>query len=278
VPLTIIRTAQVERNVLVMNSSSPNPVFPREFAPGAFWFSTCLDILVNGKPLHNHNSCFLLIGTTATVLIDTAVPFGWRQLRAQFSSALGGRPLDYIFPTHPEAPHMGNIGPLLQDYPKARLVGDLRNYELYFPDFQDRFQPMAAGDSLDLGGRHLMAVPAAVRDLPNTLWAYEPEHRILFVGDGYPYTHDHEAHQCAMTSAELPDLPRPEDTGVVIESALYWVRHVPAERTIAGLEALLARYPADIVCPSHGGVIVNAAEVTEVFKAGLRRANGLVRA
>ena len=63
-----------------------------------------------------------LLGTAATVLIDTAVPFGWRQLRAQFARVLGGRPLDYIFPTHPEAPHMGNIGPLLQDYPEARLM------------------------------------------------------------------------------------------------------------------------------------------------------------
>lgn len=254
------------------------PTFPREFVPGGFWFSSCLDIIVNGRRLHNHNSCFLLVGSKATVLIDTAVPFGWPKLRAQFAQALGGRPLDYIFPTHPEAPHMGNTGPLLQDYPNARLIGDLRNYELYFLDCRDRFQPMAAGDSLDLGGRHLTMVPAAVHDLPNTLWGYEPEHRILFVGDGYPYTHDHEAHQCAMTTAELPDLPKPEDTGVVIESALYWTRHVPAERTIAVLDALLARFPVEIVCPSHGGVIVNAAEVTEIFKAGLRRANGLVRA
>ena len=48
--------------------------------------------------------------------------------------------------------------------------------------------------------------------------------------------------------------------------------------SILGLTDLLARFPPDIICPSHGGVIVNAAEVTEVFKAGLRRANGLVRA
>jgi flavorubredoxin len=259
-------------------SAAQSPTLPREFLPGAFWFSTCLDILVNGRKLHNHNSCYLLIGDRATALVDTAVPFGWKTLRTQISQALGGRALDYVFATHPEAPHMGNTGPLLHDYPHARVVGDLRNYELYLPEFMDRFQPMCAGDSLDLGGRHLQMVPAAVHDLPNSLWGYEPEHRILFVSDGYPYTHDHEAHQCAMTSRELPMLPRPEDTGVVIESALFWTRYVPAEFTIRDLDALLARHPADIIAPAHGGVILDAREVTEVFKAGLRRANGLVRA
>ena len=250
-------------------------IFPREIAPGAFWFSACLDITVNGARLHNHNSCYLLIGDRMTALIDTCPPFGWTQLRPQLAEALDGRPIDYIFPTHPESPHMGNIGPLLEDHPSARLVGDLRNYELYYPDAVDRFQPMAAGDSLELGGRTLVFVPAAIHDLPNTLWAYEPEHRILFVSDGYPYTHEHVAGQCAMTSEELPASPRPEDTGVVIEGALGWTRHVDAELTIADLEALLARFPARIIAPTHGGVITNALEITEIFKSGLRRVNGV---
>ena len=251
------------------------PTFPREFAPSAFWFSACLNITVNGALLHNHNSCYLLVGTHATVLIDTCPPFGWSEFRLQLAKALNGRALDYIFPTHPEAPHMGNTGPLLAQYPMARLIGDLRNYELYFPDAQHRFQPMRAGEVLDLGDRSLVMVPAVVHDLPNTLWGYEPQHRIVFVSDGYPYTHEHLAGQCAMTSDELPVSPRPEDTGVVIESALGWTRHVDAELTIAALDALLARYPAQIIAPAHGGVITNASKITEIFKSGLRRVNGV---
>jgi flavorubredoxin len=249
------------------------PRFPRCFAPGAFWFSGCLDITVNGVALHNHNSCFLLVGSNATALVDTIPPFGWPVFRQQLAQALDGRALDFIFPTHPEMPHMGNVEPLMRDHPKARLVGDLRNYELYHPELVDRMQPMKAGNSLDLGDMTLLLVPAAVHDLPNTLWAYVPERRILFVSDGYPYTHEHLAHECAMTSEELSDLPTPDDTRVVIEGALNWTRHVDAETTIGDLDALLAAYPPAIIAPAHGGVITNPREVTETFKTGLRRAN-----
>ena len=249
------------------------PVFPREFAPGAFWFSGCLRITVNGKELHNHNSCFLLMGDKRSVLIDTAPPFAWDYVWPQLLEALGGRQLDYIFPTHPEAPHMGNLGRLLRAFPDAKVIGDTRNYELYVPEAAHRLQPMAPGEKIDLGGSTFVVVPAVVHDLVNTLWAYEEERKILFVSDGYPYTHDHREGECAMTSNELAQLPRVEDTRVVIEGALGWTRYVDAQITIDRLRALLAEYPADIIAPTHGGVIMNARELTAVFETGLRQAN-----
>jgi flavorubredoxin len=256
-----------------MGAPKAPPVFPREFAPGAFWFSGCLRITVNGKELHNHNSCFLLMGDQGSVLIDTAPPFAWDYFWPQLLEALGGRQLDYIFPTHPEAPHMGNLGRLLRAFPAAKVIGDTRNYELYAPEAAHRLQPMGPGEKIDLGGSTFVVVPAVVHDLVNTLWAYEEERKILFVRDGYPYTHDHREGECAMTSNELAQLPRVEDTRVVIEGALGWTRYVDAQITINNLRALLAEYPADIIAPTHGGVIMNARELTDVFETGLRQAN-----
>jgi flavorubredoxin len=117
-------------------------------------------------------------------------------------------------------------------------------------------------------------VPAVVHDLPNSLWAFDTLHKILFVSDGYPYTHEHEAHQCAMTSEELAAPPMPEDTAPVIEGALGWTRHVDAELIIRDIDDLLELYPPNIIAPAHGGVVTNPAQITEVFKAGLRRISG----
>jgi flavorubredoxin len=259
----MLQTVQVKRaNV---------PTLPREIAPGTFWFSCCLEVPEPNRILHNHNSTYLLIGSKATVLIDTGMPYGWSQLRAAFAEVLAGRSLDFVFPTHPEAPHMGNIGPLMEVYPRLRLVGDLRNYHLYYPHAQHRFQTMHPGEALDLGGRCLMAVPAVIHDLPNSLWGYEPDQRILFVSDAYPYTHEHEAGQCGLTSEELPEAIRPEDTSVVISRALGWVRHVDADIIMSKLNALLDRYPVDIIGPAHGGVVTNPKEITKIFEQGLRR-------
>ena len=263
-----------------MNSAPPRrparhgPHLPREIADGVFWFSTCLHVRSEGSLLHNHNSCFLVIGAERTVLIDTGMPYGWAALKGELELALGGRGLDYIFPTHPELPHMGNIGPLVDAYPHVTIVGDLRNYHLYYPDMEQRCRTMRAGEALDLGGRRLVLTPAVIHDLPNSLWAYEPEQKILFVSDAYPFTHEHEPHQCGILAEELPARPQPEDCIVVIERALSWTRFVDAEPVIRGLHAFLARYPVSIIAPAHGGVIIDPSGFAGVFENGLRSVRG----
>jgi flavorubredoxin len=259
---------------MMTDRNTPSP-FPRRIAPDTYWFSTCLPFTANGREVHNHNSCFLICGNDATLLVDTGLPFSWDELKEQLLTVLDGRPLDYVFATHPEAPHMGNTGPLLELFPRAKLIGDLRNYHFYFPTMTHRFAPKQVGDVIDLGGRQLTMVPAVVHDLHNTLWGYDTPHRILFVSDGYPYTHEHEAGQCSLTSQELPATPAAEDTGPVIEGALGWTRYVDAELVIRDIEDLLDRYPPAIIAPAHGGVVTNPIELTEVFKAGLRRINAL---
>jgi flavorubredoxin len=246
--------------------------FPREIAPGLFWFGCCLEVSEGSKILHNHNSCFLMVGSKATVLIDTAMPFGWRTLKRELAEALRGRPLDYVFPTHPEGPHMGNIGPLVETYPELRIVGDLRNYHLYYPRDEHRFVTKRAGDVLDLGDRQLQFVRAIVHDLPNTLWGYNPDQGVLFVSDAYPYTHDHEADQCIMTSEELPAEIRPEDTSIVIGRALNWARHLDGTHIMRELRAFLDSHKVNLIAPAHGGVITNPREITRIFELGLERA------
>lgn len=248
------------------------PRFPREIAPRTFWFGCCLEVSEGTKILHNHNSCFLMIGDKATVLIDTAMPFGWKTLRGELAQALGGRQLDYVFPSHPEGPHMGNIGPLLETYPGLQIIGDLRNYHLYYPHAVHRFCDVRAGDALDLGGRVLEFIPAFIHDLPNTLWGYDPGEGILFVSDAYPYTHDHEVDQCSMTSEELPDEIRPEDTSIVIGRALNWAKYVDATGMLKELRRFLDTHEVNLIAPAHGGVITNPEEITRVFEAGLQRA------
>jgi hypothetical protein len=72
-------------------NSATVPRFPREIAPRTFWFGCCLEVSEGTRILHNHNSCYLMVGDKATVLIDTAMPFGWKTLRGELASALGDR-------------------------------------------------------------------------------------------------------------------------------------------------------------------------------------------
>ena len=256
-----IRTSPLEKH----------PTLPREIAPNTFWFGCCLEVHQPNKTVHNHNASYLLIGSHSTVLIDTGMPYGWLKLKDELLAVLNGRSLDYIFPTHPEAPHMGNIGPLMEVYPEMKIVGDLRNYHLYYPGWEHKFITMRPGDSLDLGGRRLKAMEAIIHDIPNSLWGYEPDQQILFVSDAFPYTHDHEVGECGLTSEELPYTVKPEDTSTVIGFALSWARHVDADKVMAPLRKLLKENPVRFIAPAHGGVITNPEELTDVFEQGLRK-------
>jgi flavorubredoxin len=246
------------------------PAFPREISDGVFWFAACNESRTPRGTMHTHNSCYLVVGRTASVLIDNTLPHGWSELKRHLASILGDRSLNYLFPTHPELPHMGNTEPLLETYPNAQVVGDTRNYHLFFPGAEHRFLRRRAGDELDLGGRRIRFVSPVVYDLPNTLWGYEPDAQILFVSDAYPFAHNHREGECAMMSNELRQPPMPEDTAGVLGGALGWTRHVDAELTIGDLDRFLRAHPTRVIAPAHGGVSINPPETTEIFKNGLR--------
>jgi len=62
---------------------------------------------------------------------------------------------------------------------------------------------------------------------------------------------------------------------VVISRALNWARYVDATPLIWKLRAFLVENPVKLIGPSHGGVITNPTQLTDIFEAGLKRAKGL---
>ncbi len=242
---------------------------PREVMPGLTWLGTCGEINFQGGIIHSPWNTFLVSGTEKTLLVDSGAPIGLPVVRRQLESVLQGRPLDYLFPTHPEMPHMGNLGFLLDEYPDLRVVGDLRNYHLYFPEATNRLEQHTIGDRIDLGGRSLVLVEAVIRDLPNTLWAYDTGSRALFVSDGFGYSHAHKAGQCGLTAEELPEEPSVAHTAWITFNALSWAPYVDPRLHFDRLGKLLEEHPVEIICPAHGSAVTNPSGMIPIMKEGL---------
>jgi len=256
---------------------------PREVAPGVTWMSSCLPFHLSDRIIHGHCSTFLAQGTEASVLIDTGAPSSWSIISETLDELLGDKPLTYVFPTHPELPHTGNLPKLVQKYPDVQVIGDIRDYHLFYPQIEDSLHARVPGDKVDLGGGvEFVIAEAMIRDLPNTQWGFVPSAGVLFTADGFCYMHRpelddeepvHLPGECGLTTGELSVEISVENAAFFTGSALYWARFCSdGDRVYDEVLAEIKKLGATIVAPTHGNVITDINAVEPIIRAGHKQA------
>jgi flavorubredoxin len=253
-------------------------LLPRQIAPGVHWLGDCILFptpqgLAAGKLEHSYMAIFLVAGRDRSLLVDTGHPKDWAMVRRQLDVmfAAGVPPLEWVFPTHPEVTHSGNLGRLLRRYPSARACGDMRDLPLIFPDVADRMDEMKIGDSVDLGDRRFIFVEAVFRDLVSTLWGFDEAERVLFSSDGLGFGHYHGEEHCGKFAEEIPDLPIPELTGIFLEYALYWTRLKDVEPQIQRLRKLVFEdHQVRIIAGAHGSPVTDPNLTMDRVEEGMR--------
>lgn len=247
---------------------------PRELAEGLFWLGDCILNPFEGRILHGYHSSYLVTGTECSLLVEAGHPKDLPVLEGQLAALLGaGLPeLRYIFTTHAETPHCGGMGRLLAEYPEAVACGDMSDLHLVFPQFADRLLQLEPGDTLDLGGTSFQIQESVFRDYAHSRWGFDTRRKALFTGDGFAYSHYHEAGMCGHVAEEVPELEIPEMTAVFAELALYWTRFVDLEPYIDRLDELVFdELAAELVCPTHGLPITDPRATFPRVRDGLRQ-------
>lgn len=257
----------------------------REFTPGIHWLVHCLETdAFTGSTIHLHTSAWLVLGGDRTVLIDTSQPANWARLQRQLDRLLAGRPLDFVMPSHPEIAHCGNVGRLMRRYPEAVLVGDTRDYHMYFPsEVAGRMRRFHPDDRLDLGGGYVLRfVDALIKDGVNTLWAYEESQQVLFSIDSFGYAHlppppgedvdfmVHPPTDCGLLIGELDGPPNVEQAAFATRAPLFWTRYVEFTPFLDELMHVLERHPVRFVAPSHGNVVDDVDLILPIVAAAPR--------
>jgi flavorubredoxin len=244
-----------------------NPeVEPREIAAGIWWIPECLSAVRGGVLSHAHVAPYVVVGPERSLIFDTAPPSHWARLQKNLDLILGGRPLDYVVASHPEVPHCGNFARLLERYPDAVAVGDVRDYHLYFPHLADRLVTMPPGSTLELGGdRRFVLLDAPLHDLPGSQWGYETAEQVLFVADAFAVIHHltppdvelpiHAPDECTLMSSEIGKPPTMEQITWINERALFWMRYTAVDPHLKRVEEMLHMYPTRLIAPAHGAVI-----------------------
>jgi flavorubredoxin len=248
-----------------------NNTLPREISPGVFWLGDCLEQHHKGKIYHSYNAAFLVVGSGASLLVETGHPKDFPEIERQMKEILTqkGSPLKFLFITHQETPHSGGLGRMLELYPGLTVHGDVSDYHLAFPRHAGRLRSMEVGDAIDLGDRQLVAVEPVVRDLRSSLWGLDTGGRVLFPGDGFAYSHYHWDGHCGKVAEEATSLDLADASAVFAERALFWTNFTDMEIYVDKLEELLEELDIAVVAPTHGLPILDLPVTMPKVRAGL---------
>lgn len=251
--------------------AGPLPL-PRNLAPGIFWLGGCLRQPYKGHVYHSYNSVYVISGDERSVVVETGFPGDIDLIEEQLDEvALLVAPIEYIFSTHPETPHAGGVGRLLEKYPAALAIGGVQDLHMAFPQFADRIEvPTRNNLSFDLGRRTFHIVAGVIRDLMPTYWGFDDSARALFPGDGFAYSHYHTDGHCGLVAEEATSLDLPDMTALFAELALYWTRVTDVEPYLAELDAMISDLGVALIGPTHGLPITDIPRTVPAVREGFR--------
>jgi glyoxylase-like metal-dependent hydrolase (beta-lactamase superfamily II) len=122
------------------------------------------------------------------VLIDTGLAMDSDSFMEALRSVIDPRDLGWIWLTHDDADHTGNLPALMQAAPQARLathpLGALR-MTTWFPLALDRVHAISPGAEIDAGDRTLRALMPPTFDNPTSTALYDDSNATLFCVDAF---------------------------------------------------------------------------------------------
>jgi len=162
----------------------------REVKPGIYsvgaidWDRRLFDELIPLPDGTSYNS-YLIRSSEKIALIDTVDPTKEHELIDNLGE-LGINDIDYVIANHAEQDHSGVIPKILELYPNAKVLTNLKCKEmlkdlLLIPD--GKFREVNDRETLSLGDRTLEFIYAPWVHWPETMFTYLREDKILFTCD-----------------------------------------------------------------------------------------------
>ena len=217
-----------------------------------------IGISVPGKEGHEAVRVYVILNDGHPILIDCGSHLYRPQFMQEMQEVLDGATPEYIFLTHSELPHAGNIKSVAEKWPGIKVIVSnvLLAYIEILPVLPlSQITAVIPGTKLDVNGRILEFVDALLKDQPGSQWIYDSKTGTLFTGDGFGYFQE-EA---------LIDQFSDEIDGGIHESqfqayhyhAFRFLRWVKPDRLGADLDTMFSRRPINVIAPIHGSAIRN---------------------
>ena len=215
----------------------------------------------------------LVIAGPEPVVVDTGTVVNRDQWLADVFSIVEPTDVKYVFLSHDDHDHVGNLLPLLEAAPQATLLTTWFTQERLAGDLHvplERVRWVNDGESFEVGGRTLAVVRPPLYDAPTTRGLYDPASGVYWAVDTYGTTVAAPADDVAELDADFWDEQfvgfnrMNSPWHAIVDPALF-------SREVARIEQL-----APTVLASAHGPVVTGANVAEAHRKMHRVAGGEV--
>jgi flavorubredoxin len=231
--------------------AEPPAVEPYRIAPDTYLIPN----LVPAEPGTYVMVSSLVILAEEPIVVDTGAPLHREQVLRNISSVVDLDDVRWVFLSHDDGDHLGNMHAVLEAAPEAKVVSNFFSNERAFlePDRAlplDRQVWLEAGTSFDAGDRRLHLFRPPVFDGPTTRGLYDESTGVMWAVDSF----------AAMTTGavyEAPDLPSDlyDETFSLFNSMIspwhQWLSPEVYGRHVRDIEAI----GAETIASAHGPVL-----------------------
>jgi len=140
-----------------------------------------------GQPLFVYLNSLVILGKEP-MIVDTGTPANRKQWMEDAFSIVEPTDVRWIFLSHDDVDHTGNLDETMTACPNAKLVCNWAMVERHTNCFDfplDRCQWVMDGESLDIGDRTLRALRPPVFDSPTTRGLFDPTTGVYWAVDTF---------------------------------------------------------------------------------------------
>jgi flavorubredoxin len=193
-----------------------------------------------------------LIEAQEPVLVDTGMPIEREQFLTTLGSLIDPADINWIFLTHDDNDHAGNLAQTMEAAPNARVVIPFIGFARMADSHElplDRVLLINPGQSFSAGDRELTVVQPPIWDSPATHGLYDPKNSVLFSADSLGAFIPGPAEEVS----DVPEAAFAEGFHTFARALSPWMHLVDQSKFDKHLEAVRQLKPKTILS-SHGPV------------------------
>lgn len=205
---------------------------------------------------HEAMRVYVLLNDGCPLLFDAGSHVHSGQIMSELKTLLDDVSPGYVFLTHTELPHTGNLSAILEAWPQTKLVVSsaiLPHVELPWWVTEDQVLYGYPGTSDSYGGRQISFSDGILKDQPGTHWMYDAQTGTLFTADAFGYLFPQSAD--LKFDDELDDGVPVEWLRRYHESAFRFLPKSSGAKVIADLARVFAKREINVLAPTHANAI-----------------------